>query len=108
MTPLLLMAVMLAGGETVDAPADEPGVVIVATTPTNVQLRADAQDVVIPLRPVRPATSRSATRTGMWIGASIAIVAAALPALAGNHEQRPQPPQGECDPFCGGGAGALG
>jgi hypothetical protein len=60
-----------------DASAPEqPGVVVTATSPTDVRFRADAGDVVVPLTPVHP---RAAARHGspaLW-GLLIGVVAGA-------------------------------
>jgi hypothetical protein len=55
-----------AGAQTPDAGPDEPGVVITATSPTNVQFRADAGDIVVPLTPVPPPRAASRGPTALY------------------------------------------
>lgn len=57
--------------ETTDGGPEQPGVVVTASSPTNVRFRADAGDIVVPLTPVRPPPSarhHSAALNGLWIG----------------------------------------
>jgi hypothetical protein len=66
--------------EPTDRAADEPSVTVTvhASSPTDVQFRTDAQDVVVPLspplRPSRPSI-RPAVHYGMLIGAGLGAVA---------------------------------
>jgi hypothetical protein len=67
-------------GEPTDRAADEPTVTVTvhASSPTDVQFRTDARDVVVPLspplRPSRPSI-RPAVHYGMLIGAGLGAVA---------------------------------
>ena len=59
-----------------DALRDQPGIVVTATSPTAVQFRADARDVVVRAVPRRPNPHRKAAiERGMTIGTVIGVVA---------------------------------
>ena len=85
--------------------ADQPSVVIIATSPDHVQFRSDAQDVVVPLRraPLPAASPRRATvMQGMLIGAAIGVIAGAMQG-AERDKWAAAHPEAHCDPFsCGG------
>jgi len=90
--------------EPVDPAPDQPDVVVVATSPTNVQFRpAGTKDVVVPPRHARPPLAalrrRSRVYTGMVIGASIGFIAGLAGGVA--RENAASGGSAECDPFCG-------
>ena len=98
-----------APAETTTVPADggpdSPGVVVTATSPTNVQFSPDARDAVIPLTPVpRQLTHsrrRAAVHQGMWIGAGIGILAGLAMGQERDQDTRAHPEM-DCDTFdCG-------
>jgi hypothetical protein len=84
--------------EATDRGPDQPGVVVVATSPTDVRLRPDATYTVVPLGPVgQPTvTNRKAWVTqGMWIGAGIGVLYGAVSGNERDNELRATP--GSCD-----------
>ena len=87
-----------------DAPADQPSVVVVAHSPSDVRFRADATDIVVPLRrpPGRAVSNRRIwVRQGMLVGAVMGAVAGAVEGAA--RDRRESEPGASCDPFaCGG------
>jgi len=91
--------------EATDRGPDEPGVVVVATSPTEVTFRADARDTVVSLRARQPTVSKRKARVteGMWIGAGIGVLAGLVSGSASDQSARAN--SAECDPLgCGAGA----
>ena len=88
-----------------DGAPDEPSIVVIATSPSRVEFRSDAQDVVVPLRRAHlpAATARRATvMQGMLIGAAIGVIAGAVQ-TSERDKWAAAHPDAHCDPFsCGG------
>jgi len=89
-----------------EEPSDQPGVVVVATSPTDVQFRASSSDTVVPLGPVRrhtPTRRRVWVMSGMVVGA---VLGAVVGLIQGTEKDRRETAAGapECDPLCGGNA----
>jgi hypothetical protein len=98
--------------ETVEAPApdaDQLGVVVTSTSPSQVQFRADARDMIVPLQPRHgraPSGRRIAVHDGMWIGAALGMLAGGL--LGHQSEQNAAAHPGtECYTLSCGGGGTL-
>jgi hypothetical protein len=67
--------------EAAERATDEPAVVIVATSPRDVQFRAGAGDVLVPPRHPHPRTitaRRAMVHQGMLIGTVVGVIAGAL------------------------------
>ena len=93
-----------AGVANPDQPSEQPGVVVTATSLTNVQFSTGSHDTVVPLRPV---LSRTPTRRRIWVQHGMlfgAMIGAAAGAIAGSAADRRDAQRGppECDPLCGG------
>jgi hypothetical protein len=89
--------------EATDRGPDEPDVVVVATSPTEVTFRADARDTVVPLRRApQPTVSKRKARVtdGMWIGAGIGVLAGLVSGSASDQSAKAN--GADCDIFgCG-------
>jgi hypothetical protein len=97
-----------ASVEATDAQPDQPDVIITATSPTNVQFRADGQDVVVRAMPHRPDPRRKeVVRQGMMIGAAIGVLAGLASGVANDRQQSMSGT--ECDTIgCGVGGAVIG
>jgi hypothetical protein len=74
--------------DSADAPPEQPDVVVTATSPTDVQFRADARDVVVRVLPRRPNPRRKAAiEQGMAIGTVIGVVAGFAAGAANDRQQ---------------------
>jgi len=95
-------ATATASVEATDLGLDQPGVVVVATSPTDLQFRADAQDILVPLTPVprRPTGVRARVHAGMWFGAGLGLLAGAVSGNEQDSYERAHP-EANCDPLCG-------
>ena len=85
--------------ETTDCGPDQPDVVVVASSPTDVRFHA-GDEVVVPMTPVRRASIKPAVHQGMIIGAVIGAAAGAMSGYANDESQRAHP-EANCDPNCG-------
>lgn len=93
--------------EATDRGPDEPGVVVVATSPTDVQFQAETRYTVVPLRGPRPVSKRRArVHEGMWIGAAIGVLAGGVSGSARSNSAGANTM--ECDTFGCGAEGVLG
>jgi hypothetical protein len=94
---------------TADGASEQPGVVVMATTPTAVQFGPGASDPVVRLLPVhRPTAVRAAVHQGMWIGAAIGALSAALMGYQSDQDVQAHP-AADCDTLsCGGGGVIIG
>jgi len=85
--------------ETTDRGLDQPELVVVASSPTDVRFHA-GNEVVVPMTPVRRASIRPAVHQGMIIGAVIGVATGAMSGYASDENQRAHP-EANCDPLCG-------
>jgi len=92
-----------ASVEATDRGPDEPAVVVVATSPTDIAFHAGAQDTVVPVRLARlqPTVVRARVHQGMWLGAGIGLLAGAVSGNEQDNYERAHP-EANCDPLCGG------
>lgn len=92
-----------AGVANPDQSSEQPGVVVTATSPTNVQFSTVGHDTVVPLRPVlsrTPARRRIWVQHGMLVGAMIGAAAGVIEGSAADRRDA-QPGAPNCDPYCG-------
>ena len=87
--------------ETTDRGPDQPDVVVVASSPTDVRFHA-GNEVVVPMTPVRRPSIKPAVHQGMLIGA---VLGAALGGLSGyqSDERQRANPEADCELNCGAG-----
>src|SRR5262245_18575478 len=99
------------GAEPADRGADAASVVVQASSPTDVQCRTDASDVVVPLSPRQPAAGnrRTVAAQAKWIGLGMGVLAGGLIGYGNDHRSDPASPPPECDTGfgCGGGGGSV-
>ena len=87
--------------ETTDRGPDQPDVVVVASSPTDVRFHS-SDDIVVPMTPVRRPSIKPAVHQGMIIGA---VLGAAIGGLSGyqNDERQRANPEADCELNCGAG-----
>ena len=85
--------------EATDRGPNQPDVVVVASSPTDVRFQP-GDDIVVPVTPVRRPSIRPAVHQGMIIGAVLGAAVGGMSGYASDENQRAHP-EANCDPTCG-------